>query len=88
MIPVKTESGFECTINELLADDMEFMDDIAMLDDEPQILSKLILKLLGKEQKKALYDHLRLEDGRVPIEETAKMFAEIMNQAGAALKNS
>lgn len=43
--------------------------------------------LLGKEQKKKLYDYLRKEDGRVPIAEVGEAVADVMNAFGNAGKN-
>lgn len=87
MIKVKTASGFECEIDPNVADDMEILDDIAAVDERPQVMPKLLEKILGEEQKKAMYDHLRAEDGRVPVKPTMDMFVEIMNLAGEATKN-
>ena len=50
-------------------------------------MTKILDKVLGP-QKAALYDHVRAEDGRVPIEAAAKELAEIFVSAGKELKNS
>ena len=55
--------------------------------ENPLLMPKLCKMLLGEEQKKRLYDHLRSEDGRVPIEATTNAIQEIFNSPGD-LKNS
>lgn len=38
-------------------------------------MSHLTLRLLGKEGRKKLYDHLRTPDGRVPVAKVADALA-------------
>lgn len=66
----KTSTGFEFDIEDERLDDMELVDIMAEIDENPLLMPKLCKMLLGEEQKKRLYDHLRSEDGRVPIEAT------------------
>ena len=78
----KTRTGFEYKYDETLLDDMRFLDLLSeLMDDETPELkilassTKLINMMLGKDGKKALYDHIAaLNDGRVP---TAVAMAEI-----------
>ena len=83
----KTSTGFEFDIEDERLDDMELVDIMAELDENPLLMPKLCKMLLGDEQKKRLYDHLRSEDGRVPIEATTNAIQEIFNSPGD-LKNS
>lgn len=83
----KTSTGFEFDIEDERLDDMELVDIMAEIDENPLLMSKLCKMLLGDEQKKRLYDHLRSEDGRVPIEATTNAIQEIFNSPGD-LKNS
>lgn len=50
-------------------------------------MSRLTLRLLGKEGRKKLYDHLRTPDGRVPVAKVADALGELMNSFTAG-KNS
>lgn len=84
----KTESGFEFEINEQDLDDMEFLELLAKSQNDALAFPAVLERLLGSEQKKALYDHLRNESGRVPVEATADIVAEIMTIAGEETKNS
>ena len=83
----KTSTGFEFDIEDERLDDMELVDIMAEIDENPLLMPKLCKMLLGDEQKKRLYDHLRSEDGRVPIEATTNAIQEIFNSPGV-LKNS
>lgn len=83
----KTSTGFEFDIEGERLDDMELVDIMAEIDENPLLMPKLCKMLLGEEQKKRLYDHLRSEDGRVPIEATTNAIQEIFNSPGD-LKNS
>lgn len=90
-----TSTGFPYTFDERNADDMRFvdliaetMDDKATEFDKISAVSKLISMLIGKEQKKKLYDHIgRSYDGRVPFAELEKALTEIMQGGGDAVKN-
>ena len=83
----KTSSGFEFDVEDDRLDDMELVDIMAEIDENPLLMSKLCGMLLGDEQKRRLYDHLRVEDGRVPIEAVTNAIQEIFNSPGG-LKNS
>lgn len=83
----KTSTGFEFDIEDERLDDMELVDIMAEIDENPLLMPKLCKMLLGEEQKKRLYDHLRSEDGRVPIEATTNAIQEIFKSPGD-LKNS
>ncbi|MGO5338053.1 hypothetical protein ACTQZS_14850 [Bilifractor sp. LCP19S3_H10] len=81
-----TKSGFEFSIVESVLDDMELVDLLAEADDNFLLFPKILEKLLGKDQKKKFYDHIKKEHGRVPIEEATKELQEIFNLCNA--KNS
>lgn len=81
-----TKSGFKFSIAESAVDDMELVDLLAESDDNFLLFPKIIEKLLGKDQKKKFYDHIKEEHGRVPIEEATKELQEIFNLCNA--KNS
>ena len=87
MIKGITASGFKYEIDEKTFDDMEMLDMILSVEENPLVLGKLIEKTLGKDGKKRLYDHLREADGRVPIEKVNDALVEIMNGAGDEGKN-
>ena len=63
----KLKNGFDYTFDEEVLNDMEFLD--ALYESQgkkPLRISEVITKLLGEEQKKALYDYVRdKKTGRV-----------------------
>lgn len=83
-----TSKGFQFTINENTLDNMELVDALAELEDGNfLVVSKVLTLLIGKEQKKALYDLLRREDGTVPVKDVSDAITEIL-QSSEELKNS
>ena len=88
MIKGETKSGFKFEIDETIADDMEFLEALAEAQDDVTRFPKVIEALLGKDQKKALYEHVKGNGKRVSIEKTVEEFTDIMNTAGEQTKNS
>lgn len=85
MIKGKTNSGFEFQYEDEVMNDMEIMDAIVELETGESDIQKihgygfLLTKILGKDGKKALYDHVRLKSGRVPIEAIDAELIEIIS---------
>lgn len=63
-----TSTGFEFKVDPDVVRDMEFIELAAAAEENGLLLPKLIECVLGTDQKKALYDHVRGENGRVMIE--------------------
>ena len=74
---MKTASGFEFEIEDGVLDNMELLDAIAELEENPLKLTKVVKLLLGEETKERLYDHVRHEKGRVPAEALSTEVADI-----------
>lgn len=86
---MKTTSGFEIEIPQERFDNAELLDALSDLNAGDSIaVSRVLSLLLGKEDKKRLYDHCRAEDGRVPVGALATEIEEIFNSASTASKNS
>lgn len=83
----KTSTGFVYKINENALNNFELLDLFAEVDENPLLLPKVLSKLLGEETKKALYDHVRLEDGTVPVDKVSNELMEIIN-GNQEVKNS
>ena len=81
MIEGKLKSGFAYQIEDHVLDNMELLDAIVEVDQNPMNLSKVLKMLLGDEQKKALYNHLRAEHGNVPIVAVSNAVAEIFGNS-------
>ena len=87
MITGKTKRGFEYAIDEADINNMEFLDALSGANDgDPLQASKVLRLLLGDKQRKALYDSLRDEKGRVPIDAVMEEVKDILANDGA--KNS
>jgi hypothetical protein len=81
---IKTASGFECDIDNEVLDDMEVLDDLAEIESGKLLkYPALITKLMGESGKRALYDHVRTEDGRVPYTAFEQEITEIFNALNA-----
>ena len=79
MIKGVTRSGFEFEFDPNIADDMEFFEALCDIDaGDMTAVVPVVRKMLGK-QKKALYDHLRTEDGRVPVEKVTEEIKDIFS---------
>ena len=64
------------------------MDALAEMQEEnPLQISAVCRLVLGKAQRKALYDHLRTEDGRVPADQVSAALNEIFLALGPDAKN-
>ena len=89
MKTVKLASGLELSIDEENLNDMEVLDALAEAqEDDPLKISVVVKKLLGKEQRKKLYDSLRDEKKRVPIEKVTECMTEVFIALGDEGKNS
>ena len=67
---------------------MELIDAMAEAQEEnPAMFSKAVLLLLGKDQRKKLYDHIRDDNGRVSVEAVTNSFVEIFEALGEQGKN-
>lgn len=87
MRQVTTKSGFCLEIEEERLNNMELLDALTDLDGgDGTALSTVLRLLLTKEQKKALYDHMRTPGGTVPIEAVAETLREIF-EASQPAKN-
>ena len=77
MIKGTTTSGFKFEISEDLFDDFELVELYAKVDKSIIYIGDLAEKLLGVDQKKALAEHVRREDGRVSTTDMIKELTEI-----------
>lgn len=78
MIKGKTSTGFCYEIDEEKIDDMEFVEALAEANDDVLKIPNAIKTMLGAEQKKKLYEHLRDESGKVPLTAVIKTLYEMM----------
>ena len=79
MIHGKTTTGFEFDVDPDAIRDMEFIELAAQVEENGLLLPKMIERVIGKEQKQALYDHVRNSDGRVLIDKVNDEIKEIFD---------
>ncbi len=89
MKQITLKNGFVVEVSENAADNMELVDALSEMkdDDDALAISKVTKLLLGKKQRKELYDALRTEDGRVPVKEISDAIKEIFEALGDQGKN-
>ena len=80
---IKTATGFEADIDEAVIDDMELFEAVANLQAGDILAVPTVLNKLFGDQKKALYDHCRLESGRVPTQAVIEEVTEVFNALNA-----
>jgi hypothetical protein len=86
MKSVTTQSGFTAELDETAFNDMELFDALTGLDKgDMTALPTVVDKIVGK-NKKALYDHLRADNGTVPIGAVTAEIRDIILALGG--KNS
>lgn len=86
MMNGKTPSGFEYELDNDALNNYELMEKINELDENPLVLTKVVTMILGKEQTERLKDHIRLENGIVPVEKMSDEIMQIFNSQ--PVKNS
>jgi hypothetical protein len=84
MIRGKLSSGFEFHLDENIFDDFELVELYAKVAKNPIWIGDLAERLLGVEQKKALVEHLRKEDGKVHTTDMFNALKEIEDAIPAA----
>lgn len=88
MITGKIKNGFEFEIDEELMDDYEFLEVLCEVDNgNAGKIPMVAEELLGKEQKKALMEHIRGENKRVSARKMGEAIGEILTSCGQG-KNS
>lgn len=89
MIKCTTKFGFACELDENVMDNMELIE--ALSDDSADAgyrSVKVVNLILGQNQKKELYNHLRASDGRVPVAAVTEAMKDIFESFGQQAKNS
>lgn len=85
-----TASGFECEINNEALNDMEVLDLLIEMDEDNSdivTMQRLANKVLGEDTRKRLYEHIRLESGRVPTDKFILEFYDIFNKLNEVKKS-
>ena len=86
MINITMGDGFKIELDENVFDDFELVELYAKVAKNPIWIGDLAEKLLGAEQKKALIEHLRDENGKVHTTAVMNALKEI-EEAIPTVKN-
>lgn len=79
VITGKTKTGFEYEIDKKILNDYELLEEIDNIGKNPLIIIKLLKRLLKEEQLEELKEHIRNEEGIVPIDKMEKELEDIFN---------
>lgn len=74
-----TNTGFNFEVDENIAFDYEFLEMVSEVDDNPLQMPKILEKILGKEQTKALKEHVRDKNGVVNVLAINQEIEDIFN---------
>ncbi len=84
----ETKSGFHFELDDDVMENMELLDALSELGETSGAASRVVVRLLGKQQRKALYDHIRDENGIVRPAKVMEEISDIFEALGQAGKNS
>ena len=79
VITGKTKTGFEYEIDKKILNDYEFLEEIDNIGKNPLIIIKLLKRLLKEEQLEKLKEHIRNEEGIVPLDKMEKELTDIFD---------
>lgn len=80
---IQTSAGFEWDMDPAVMDDILVIEDLAALDQGDLLkVPEVLRRLLGEPGKRALYEHLKTEEDRVPISAVSAALAEIITAMG------
>ena len=80
---IKSITRVEADIADSCIDDMELFEAVIDLQGGNALAIPTVVRKIGGIHKQALYDHCRLENGRVPVEAVAEEIGEIFNALNA-----
>ena len=87
MIDVRLESGLNIKVKDSVMDNMELLDDLVALDEgNGYAISRVLSRMLDPEEKKKLYNHLRV-DGVTSVSAVVQAMREIFDKLGETGKN-
>lgn len=88
MIKGKTQTGFEYEISPENLNNYELIENIAEMDTNPVMLTKVIKQMLGNDETNRLKEHIRNKNGIVEMKKMADEIVDIFQNSGNETKNS
>lgn len=84
---IRLDSGLNLKVKDNALDNMELLDDLVELDEgNGYAISRVLSRLVEPEEKKKLYEHLRV-DGVTAVSAVVKAMKEIFDKLGEQGKN-
>lgn len=78
-VKVTIPDGFSADVDTAVFDGMDFVDLLSEAEEgNPLAVPRLLNTLIGKEQKKALYEFYRDSSGKVPVDKVTAALGELM----------
>lgn len=77
MVKGTTSTGFKFEVDPDVIRDMEVIELIADVAEDGSKMPKMLVAILGKAQKTALYNHVRNDSGRVLFDDVNREMEEI-----------
>ena len=79
MVKGVTRSGFEFEVPEDVANDMELFEALCDLDAGDVLAVVPVCRKVFGDRKKALFEHLRTESGRVPVDKVTEEIKDVFD---------
>lgn len=88
MTRIKLSCGFEADIDEEAINDVDMLEELNNLREEDATAFIRILKLFGleKDERNELYQNLKNENGRAPVDKLVEQIQEIFGQLNSKKK--
>lgn len=86
MIKGITSTGFKYEITKDALNNYELIEELTELESNPLLLTSVVRKIFGKEQTNNLKDHVRKDNGTVPVEKMEAEVIEIIKSSGEETK--
>ena len=88
MTKIKLSCGFEADIDEEAINDVDMLEELNNLREEDATAFIRILKLFGleKDERNELYQNLKNENGRAPVDKLVEQIQEIFGQLNSKKK--
>lgn len=84
MVRGKTSSGFEFQLEDEVLDDYELLEVLHKIDEGNNgLITEMVDRLLGEEQRDKLKDHVRTEKGKVSAKRLLEEVMEIFKASDA-----
>ena len=82
------KNGFKFEVDDSIMDDMEFIELYRKAQDDPMYYIDVLTRMLGEDQKKALYESVRGKDGVVHVTDGDYPVTDALSEIFEAIQKS